>query len=169
MNSSTGKGRSFRGFNTEDLYRIYIDQLKEGKKERIARMFPPEILECTEEELSFEKEIEVIGEAYVAEDEFILHLNLQTEVSLPCSICNNSFNLPIFVKELYFVQSINEIKNHIFDMRQCVRENILLEIPLFGECSGGECPERKAIDKYLKKPEDSNGSSEGFKPFRDLK
>jgi uncharacterized metal-binding protein YceD (DUF177 family) len=167
--SSNPKSKFPKGSNVEDLYRIYVDQLREGKVEDINRNFSPEILECLEKELKFEKNIEVTGEAYVAEDELILHLNLQTEATLPCAICNNLFVLPISVEDLYFAQPIDEIKSHIFDMRDWVRENILLEVPQFAECSEGHCPERKDIDKYLKKPEDSNsGISEGFKPFKDL-
>ena len=52
-----------------------------------------------------------------------------------------------------------------------LREAVLLETPTFAECEG-DCPRRKEIAKYLKKPEKTGPDGkddEGYHPFADIK
>lgn len=152
-----------------DYFRIYVDQLRDGKVEKIDRLFPAEVMEMEESELRFNKEIHVKGEAYQSEDSLILHLTIDAIGIIPCSICNEPVEAPISVKGLYHVVSIDEIKGHIYDMREVVRENVLLNTPSFTECNGGKCSERASLGKYLKSQDSLNQEpEEGQQPFKDL-
>lgn len=150
----------------EDDYKIFIDQLRDGKVEELNLSFPPDTLQVKESALSFDLPIEVKGEAYIAEDSLILHLDMETKGVVPCSICNRPVQVPIGVKGVYHAVPFDEIKTRVFDIRDIVRENILLEVPPFAECNG-DCPERRTLAKYLK--EQSDTDDEGFCPFKELK
>jgi uncharacterized metal-binding protein YceD (DUF177 family) len=152
-----------------DYYKIYVDQLRDGKVERIERDFPSEVMDVEDSDLRFEKNIRVQGEAYQSEDSLVLHLDLETEGLIPCSICNEPVAVPIEAKGVYQVISIEDIKGHIYDTRDVVRENILINTPAFAECNGGRCSERASLAKYLKSQETANQElEEGHQPFKDL-
>ncbi len=153
-----------------DYYKIYVDQLREGKVEQIDRQFPIELLDVNETELTFSGKIHVTGEVYQSSDSLVLHLNMEVSGVIPCSICNEQVTVPLSIKGLYHVVPVNEIKGHIFDMRPIVRENILINTPQFAECDGGNCQERSSISQYLKSNDAKNEElSEGYQPFMDLK
>lgn len=155
--------------NEIDNYKIYVDQLREGKVESIDCYLPSEMMDVRDDELAFEKKIHARGEAYISDDSLILHLDLDATAVIPCSICNDPVDTPVVVKGLYHVVPFNEIKGHIFDMREAVRENILLNTPSFSECNGGTCKERQSLGKYLKSDEDLEQEPfEGQQPFKDL-
>lgn len=152
-----------------DYYRIYVDQLKDGKVEKFDRYFPADVMEVEESELRFAKDIHVKGEAYLTEESLILHLDFDAVGTIPCSICNDPVEAPISVKGLYHVVSMDDIRGHIYDMREVVRENVLLNTPSFTECNGGNCSERASLGKYLKSQDSLNQEpEEGQQPFKDL-
>ena len=152
-----------------DYYKIYVDQLRDGKVERIERDFPPDVMDVQDSDLCFEKSIRVHGETYQSEDSLVLHLDLETEGLIPCSICNEPVAVPIAVNGVYQVISIEHIQGHIYDMRDVVRENILINTPAFAECNGGQCSERASLAKFLKSQETTNQElDEGHQPFKDL-
>ncbi len=154
----------------DDVCRIFVDQLRGGKTQEIDCNLPPEIMAVEEKELAFQKEVSVSGAAYLAEDALILHLDLNTEATIPCTICNEPVQVPIFIKGAYHVIPIAEIKGRIFDFTPFVRDSILLETPAFAECRGGECPNRAEIKQYIKDvKESSDDESDGYRPFADLK
>lgn len=152
-----------------DYYKIYVDQLRDGKVERIERDFPPDVMDVQDSDLCFEKNIRVHGEAYQSENSLVLHLGLEAEGLIPCSICNKPVAVPVAVNGVYQVISIEHIMGRIYDMRDVVRENILINIPAFAECNGGQCSERVFLEKYLKNQETANQElDEGHQPFKDL-
>lgn len=153
-------------------FKIFVDQLKKGHVEKIDESFDPDFMLVQEKDLAFEDPIKVKGEAYTAEGELILHLDLATEATLPCSICNGPAKVPIHVKNFYHNEPLAEIKSGVFSMRDVIRDAILLDTPPFAECHEGHCPERKDIEKYLKKPKSPQADSDledGYKPFEGLK
>lgn len=151
----------------DDVFKIYIEQLREGHEEKIQEKLDPSFLDIHEADLSFDKPVELEGVAYLAEHELVLHWNIRTEALVVCSICNELVRVPINVQNFYYSEPIKEIKTGIYNYKDLLRETILLEVPSFTECQGGNCPKRIEYQKYLK---DSNQSSEeeGYHPFADL-
>jgi uncharacterized metal-binding protein YceD (DUF177 family) len=147
--------------------KIYIDRLKGGQTLKLEESLPPDFLDVHEEDLLFAEPVRLKGEAYLANEHLIIHLNIETTACLPCSICNDPVHLPISIKNIYLTEPLDEIKGAIFDITGEVRESILLQTPLFTECHGGKCPERDALQQFLKLPQNSTEDIANF-PFADL-
>ncbi len=128
--------------------KIYIDRLKEGQKETFKGKISSDFLP-KEQDLSFEKEIELSGEAYTAGDHLMIKLNAKILAFLPCSICNKPTEVPLILSDFYHAESIEEIPAGVFDFSELLRTDLLLQLPKFIECQG-KCPERDTIKKYLK-------------------
>lgn len=97
-----------------------------------------------------------MGEAYLAGDHFILSLGIKLDVSVPCIICNAWTPYPIYIKNFLHTESLEKIKNGLYDYSDIVRDAISLEIPAYFECNKN-CPERIHLDSYLiKTPKKSN-------------
>lgn len=154
----------------DDRFKIYIDQLRDGHVEKIQESFEPGFLDVQEKDLAFKKNVYVEGDAYIAHDALVLHLNINTVGILPCIICNEPVQVDIKVHELYHLEPLLNIKSGLFFFKDLLREAILLETPGFAECSGGQCPHRKEVAQYLKSEEDlkTEHLEEGYHPFADL-
>ncbi len=150
----------------DEQFKIYVDRLKNGKVEDLNRLFSPAFLEIDESELTFPEDVAVSGEAYLADNELILHFSISTKACIPCSICNCEVLVPINIDQAYHAEPIENTKSGIFNMKDLMREMILLETPRFIECSGGKCPEREKVVKYLKSDEKEEDDS--YQPFKDL-
>ncbi|MEI6242655.1 MAG: hypothetical protein WCP39_04530 [Chlamydiota bacterium] len=146
---------------------IYIDQLKDDHKEKVDKTFSSVFLELEEAELHFLSGIHVDGEFYLTSTHLIIHLNIQAEATLPCSICNKPASYSIEVEGFYHTEPLENIPSSVFDYKEIVREAVLLEVPLFLECKNGHCPERENMEKYIKK-EKQKTLEEHF-PFADFK
>jgi uncharacterized metal-binding protein YceD (DUF177 family) len=150
-----------------EIYQIYPHHLKDGQREAIEGQLTPDfLLDKEEPEIAFAQPVTVVGEAYVADDSLIVHLSAKTDVSMPCSICNRPTSTPIEVADFYSVEPIEELTSPVFDFRPGLREDILLALPAFIECSGSNCPEREKISNYLKKEVRATESTHF--PFADL-
>jgi len=156
-------------------FKIFVDRLRNGHKEKIEEKFSPQALEMKEEkELFFPSTVDVSGETYLAEDHLVLHIHISTQVTVPCTICNEKFTIPIEIPNVYISTPLSEIRDSTFDYSSEVREAVLLQIPTYFECQDGNCPERTVIKKYLKPSPSSKKSSspaenEGVNfPFADL-
>jgi len=154
----------------DDPFKIYVDRLRDGQVEKIQEVFSSDFLDVHEKELAFDAKVIVNGEAYLAEDALVLHLDLDAQATMPCSICNESTSVPIEVKGFYHLVPLDEIKSGVYDMQEALREAILLETPQFAECHGGACPQRDVIGKYLRKEslQTKDVEDEGYRPFADL-
>lgn len=150
------------------LFHIYIDRLREGKKIRIDENLDPSFLSVQEDDLKFPQPVKVHGEAYLAEEHFVLRLTASTDALLPCIICNEMTSLPLRVENFYFTLPLSELANPIFDYSEPLREALFLELPQFVECSQGICPEREKMTVYLKKNPSSEDTSSTHFPFSDL-
>lgn len=148
--------------------KIYIDRLKGGHTLKIEETLSPDFLDIGEEDLLFGAPVHLKGEAYLANEHLIIHLNIETTASLPCSICNDPILIPIVLKNIYLTEPLAGIKGAIFDITGEVRESILLQAPLFSECHHGKCPERENLKQFLKpQPRKPNDDIVHF-PFADL-
>lgn len=153
----------------EDAFKIFVEQLREGHVEKIDEEFSPDFLDIHEENLVFGEPVIVKGKAYLAEENLILHLEIDTYAKLPCTICNESVSLPISLHNFYHSEPLKEIKGAVFNMKTILREGILLETPKFAECHEGNCPKRKELEKYFKKTSEKEQESDGYRPFDHLK
>jgi uncharacterized metal-binding protein YceD (DUF177 family) len=152
----------------DDVFKIYIEQLREGHEEKIHEKLDPSFLGIHEPDLAFDKPVELEGVAYLAEHELVLHWDVRTEALVPCSICNEPVRVSVHIQNFYYSEPISEIKTGIYNFKDLLRETILLEVPAFAECNGGNCSKRKEYRKYLKESSDQTDEEEGYQPFADL-
>lgn len=151
-----------------DAFKIYVEQLRDGREEEILEDFSPDFMDVHDKDLIFKDLIHVEGKAYIAESTLILHLDITTFATIPCSICNEPSKQKVEILNFYHSEELNDIKSGIFLYQDLLRETILLETPLFGECQKDGCPERKKIQKYLKNTEVEGNTSpeeQGYNPF----
>lgn len=155
----------------EDAFKIYVEQLREGHLEKIEETFPPTFIEVNEEDLSFVDPVTVTGEAYLAENELVLHFDISTMATIPCLICSSPVKEPIEIEGFYHSIPLGEIKGAVYNFKELLRESILLETPARAECNKGKCPQRQTLKKYLKEESPKkadNDIQDGYKPFADL-
>ena len=148
-----------------ERFKIFLEQLKSGETEKVDITHSSDFLGINEENLHFEGPVHVTGEIYLADEELILHLNIFAKAVIPCLICNEPVKVEIEQLGFYHAEPITEIRTGAFSFQEVLREAILLEVPSFAEC-GGNCPQRKQVDKYLKKPQAPN--DQGYQPFADI-
>lgn len=151
----------------EDQLTIYLNLLRDGQTQKVNLELNPSFLEVDEPELRFEAPIKVVGTAYIAGDELILHITASTQGIVPCSICSEPVTVPVAFKGFYHTVQLSEIKSNAYHFGDVVRENLLLELPSFVECSG-KCPERDKLKKYFKQDNGDADQEEGQQPFRHL-
>lgn len=152
-----------------DEFKIYVEQLREGRERKFHEILPPDFLEMQEPDLSFKKPVVLEGVAYLAENELIIHWDVKTEALIPCSICNEPVSVPIHVQNFYYSEPLADIKTGIYYFKDLLRETILLEVPPFTECQDGQCPKRQEYAKYLKESSSPQpDQDEGYQPFADL-
>lgn len=132
------------------MLKIYVDRLTDGHIEVIEETVSPELLDVKEKDLQFQKPIKLSGKAYLAEDHLIIQLTIATEATMPCLICNERIQKKIAVPSFYHTEEVANIKGHIYDYAQPMREAILLELPYSIECMGN-CPKRTELKSYLEK------------------
>lgn len=132
------------------MLKIYIERLRNDHIEKIDETLEPSFLEIQEKDLQFNQPIYLKGSAYLASDHLILELNVRTVAQLPCNICNDPVEIPLNIDHLRYTIPTDTIKSGVFDYSEEVRDAILLKVPAFIECSGGNCPDRQIIKKYLK-------------------
>lgn len=150
----------------DDDFKIFVEQLREGRQRTFDEVFDPSFLELNDDELSFRDPVELKGEAYLAEDELIIHWHVKAKAYVPCAICNDKVEVPIEIVNFYHGVPISEIKSAVFNFKDLLREIIVLEAPLFAECNRGHCPKRDEYKPYLTEPSNrENKEDEGYQPF----
>lgn len=151
----------------DDVFQILIDRLKNGQTQKIKESFSPDFLDVSEKELQFLDPVEVSGEAYLSDQELILHFCIATKGFMPCVICNKMASFNLSIPNFYHAVPLQEIPGAIFDFRSSLREALLLELPQYTECNQGKCPEREIIAPYLK-DETKNKKHHTYFPFSNL-
>ncbi len=148
-----------------DCFHIYVDRLYDGHTEELDEKIDPDFLQVKDNDLAFNDPLYLKGEAYIADDDLVLHLSVSTYASIPCSICNEPVKVEINELDFYHVEPVKEIKSGVFNFKELLREVILLDVPAFAECDEGNCPRRKDIEKYLKA--EGEGDDQ-YHPFANL-
>lgn len=152
----------------DDHFKIIISHLRDGQTEKIDFEVPPAFLEVDEPELSFHAPVRIDGQAYIAGEELVIHLKVETTATIPCSICTRSTAIEVKTEPFYHIVPLEEIKGNEYDFNEIARENLLIEVPTFVECGEGSCPERENIKEYLKPEGESEGHEDGQQPFSHL-
>lgn len=147
----------------EEDFDIYIDRLTDGKTQEISQEISPSFIDVCEEELKFQVPVHIEGEAHVAQDTLVLRLSIETQATMPCSICNQEMQIKIEISDSYFSEEIASIAHGVFNYKALLRESILLEVPLTAECDGS-CKERENMAHLLKNKQ----NKDQIYPFADL-
>lgn len=152
----------------QDHFKIWLNLLRDGSTQSLELEMPASYMAVDDPALAFKAPVFAEGEAYVAGDELIMHLDAKTEAIIPCSICSEPVIIPLECNGFYHAVPLSEIKGNFYDFRDIVRENLLLEVPLTAEC-GGKCPERANLKQYFKQGESKTDPDEGQqRPFSNL-
>lgn len=149
----------------DERFYVHIGRLKAGQTEKIEESVSVELFEFPECEMQFLDPVHLCGEAYVADDELVIRLDLEVRVRIPCRICNDPVEVATKVKDFYHVQPLGEIKDDHFMIRDLVRDTLLLETVELVECEG-KCPRSEEFKKYIK--ESDEVLDETYRPFTDL-
>lgn len=150
----------------EDDLIIYFDRLQNGHHEQFTGEHSSSFLEVNEPELVFAPTLTITYTAYLANHELLLHLSVSTTAWIPCSICNEQVAVPLSLGPTYTTIPLSSFSGATLDLREEIREFILLQTPRFAECQNGCCPQRKVLNKYFAKDDQSDPSL--YHPFSDL-
>ena len=150
----------------EDALIIYVDRLGDGKEELLALSLSPSFMEIDEPDLRFSTPLAIKGKVYLAEQYLALHYEIHTSFLMRCSICNEWTLVPMDLPLSTCAIPVDELRSHLYDCSQMIREAVLLEIPSYVEC-GGNCPGRAELHQFLKGARPSRDESVRF-PFTDL-
>lgn len=122
-----------------------------GEELQFEESVAPDFLQVEDGAVQFLDPVLFKGRAYLAGDQLMIHWGIQTQSRVPCPICNEwvttSIHLPLVLTTL----PLCEIPNGILDLRDLLREEILLHTPTCEECCPEGCPERSLMEKYLRK------------------
>ena len=146
----------------DDTFKIFVKRLRDGHDEAIQEVLDPDFIDIHEADLLFKAPVVLQGNASVADEALVLILSVETEAIMPCAICNRPVPIKISIPHCCHTENLSELKGGIFDYKEVLREQILLEIPYKAECNGGDCPERASLAKYLTKKDnlgDHHGST----------
>jgi len=114
------------------------------------------------DELTAISEVLVCGKVYRADNWILVDARVSVSFSLPCAVCNEPFeytvNLPKWVHE----EVVRELSGGSWDIREPLREAILLEIPFFAQCGEGGCSNFDSVRKFIRSEEEMQT------PFKDL-
>lgn len=129
---------------------IYVARLSEERTEEIEEILSPKLIDVSENDLQFQSPITLKGKAYLAENHLVIQLDLETEVTIPCLICNEPIKKKIAIPSFYHTEELENIRGQVYDYFIPLREAILLEVPSYVECEGN-CPKREELKNYLNK------------------
>ena len=132
--------------------KLYIDRLRACEYKKFSFTSTPEIMECEDEvdsDVLFEKNIDITGEATLANDHLMININIYTTVKNYCKICNEQISHELSISEKHIPFSLKTMKSGVFHLKSYVQELIFLNIPKYSECKN-LCPERSVIKKHLK-------------------
>ena len=150
------------------VLKIHLERLQEGKKEQFEESISPDVLQLSDDILTFTEPVSISGCAYASEDFLILQFNVHASVTLACSLCNEMMKLPINLHDVIEEISLDEIEGSVYDLAPLIREAILLEIPFYVQCGGDMCKNRKSVEKYLRQSDAVHPEQDTQQPFKDL-
>lgn len=150
----------------KDDLKLYIYRLKlPGEKEEIRYSLSPDMICEPGEEALFPHDILVSGSLErIDHEQWFLFLDVSTQLSLRCCVCEKEFLHPIQSIEISHLICFSDAKSGVFDCKDLIRQELLLESDHFQECDKNGCPERGNIIQFLKDRQKDKGNS----PFDQL-
>lgn len=149
------------------LVRIEKELLCGGEANCFQEALDPSVLELQEgDELSCASEVRVAGRVYRASEWFVVEGRIEAALKMPCMLCNEPFELTIVIPSWRVEVAADAVLNGTLDLTGPLREEILLEVPLFARCGGGECRNADTIRQYLRPAECTR--EEAHQPFLSL-
>lgn len=154
----------------DEQLKIFVDRLRHGETETFEEVVTPEFLDLHEKDLQFKEPVHVNGQAYLAEEVLVLHIDVKATATIPCRICNEPTKAAVEVKGLYYTVPLEEIKGAVYDYHEALRETILIETPTVVECHQGKCPQRAVMKRFLKQESQDKGNmhNDDYRPFANL-
>jgi hypothetical protein len=150
-----------------DEFKIFVDRIRNGNEEVLKEELSSGFL-GNEKEILFSEKVNIEGRTYVVDEELILQLLVETDVTQSCLICNERVKSSI-KSNFCHTEPLSEVKGMVFDFREVLRENLLLEISSFVECNNGKCSKRQDLSKYLvTKGKKSDSKEKLHQPFKNL-
>lgn len=131
-------------------FKIFTEQLRDGHKEKIDVTLDPDFLDLNEKEIQTPSKIKIQGEAYCLNDYLMLSIDISTEIMMSCAICNTATVVPLMNHTSDLSIPLSNLSSTVVDCTEQIREEIIMLIPPFVECSQGSCPQRKELQPYLK-------------------
>lgn len=147
-------------------FRLYIDRLRGGQVEKIQGPFPSDFLGEEEEGLKFPFPVAAKGEAYLSEEHLVIRLEAGVRALVPCCVCNEFTEITLETKDFYQTVPLSEIKGALYSFKESLREALMIELPLYAECTGGKCPKRDVLAPYMKRK--SKADDDTYFPFSQL-
>jgi uncharacterized metal-binding protein YceD (DUF177 family) len=144
---------------------FFYEQLKEGESSCFEHEIDSSFLDLeNDKELRPISSVFVKGKIWKMADWLFVEAYVKASFETTCSYCSDLFHLPIELQPWKHEVCIDDIKEAFLDLREPLREAILLEIPYFAQCDGTTCKNINEVKKYLMK-----GEKEQFQqPFKDL-
>ena len=91
----------------------------------------------------------VSGQVDLADGWVILQSKIETSLLVSCATCAETFPMSIQIQSWKHQVNERENRNGWIDVTQMLRDEILLEVPLFIVCGGSACTNRESIGQYL--------------------
>lgn len=148
---------------------IYTDRLQHGHEEPLVGSYSPEFFEIPygktqDEDLLHISPIAIHARFYLAGDYVIGNVSATMTLSLRCATCADIFSRELALEHSIIEAPLKEIKSNTWDVLEPIREEILLQLPLYPLCGGGVCKNRKEVSKYFTQ----DTKEDHFQPFKDL-
>jgi len=145
-----------------DTLCIQIDTLRCGDQIQLDEKVNASFL-CLDEcdELKAVSEITVCGKFYRVDRWIGIDARVSVVFCLPCALCNESFECAIELPQWVHEEEIAQLSKGQWDVREPLREAILVEVPFFAQCGGSKCGNFGSIQQFVR-------SEDGETPFKDL-
>ena len=134
-----------------DVLKISLHCLQKQEEIKIDETISSDFLDIDEKDLKMNFPIQIKGKAYLSNDFLVINFSAKTQFQMPCSICNEFITEDLAIENYYETIPLSKIKSSIYDYTEDLRQALILKLPQFIECNSGHCPERKNIEKYIKK------------------
>lgn len=141
-------------------FQIMTDRLNDGEEDPIDESLDPSFLDLAEhDELKVHLPVHVKGKVYKASEWIIVDAVVSVTMTLTCAMCNESFSKELLLKRWVHEEKVPQ--NGVLDLKDALREDILLEVPFFSLCNGDSCHNIAEIQQFIRKEQ----VFEGHKPF----
>lgn len=136
-----------------DGFKFYVYRLKlPGEKEIASFSLEPEKFRDKGEEEIFPSVVKVEGSLErIDYEHWMLILNMSTHMGARCCVCDKKFLRFVELFDIHHPLHRDDVKSGIFDCRELIRQEFLLESDCFWECAETGCSEKEEVVRFLKK------------------